>query len=151
MMKSEIIKLKEKLKNLEVNFDIIYHDIAIKSKKDAIGLFKIEETAPTLIVKTELNFYALIISGDREKIDFKVLKQLLACKKIEMAKREEIAEKFGFVAGQVPMIGHNLPCIIDRNILKYEYVYGGTGNWNYTLKISPNDLIKANNVILQMN
>jgi Cys-tRNA(Pro)/Cys-tRNA(Cys) deacylase len=147
----ELKEIEEKLLKYSIDYEIIYHTVAIKSKQDAIGLFNIEETAPTLILKTELGFYALIISGEREKIDFKSLKGLLGCKKVEMAKKEEIFEKFGVEAGQVPMIGLDLPCIIDKTLLKYNHIYGGTGNWNYTLKISPDDLITANNVILQID
>ncbi len=147
----KINDLRETLTKQDIEFEIIHHEIAIKSKKDALGIFNIEQTAPTLIIKTESGFFALIISGEREKIDFKILKELLGCKKVEMANGKEIVEKFGLVAGQVPLIGHNLPCIIDTNMLKYKYVYGGTGNWHYTLKITPNDLIKANNVVLQFN
>ncbi len=147
----ELEEIEEKINKYQINYEIIYHEVAIKSKQDAIGLFNIEETAPTLILKTDLGFYILIISGQREKIDFEVLRRLLGCKKIEMAKREVIVEIFGVEAGQVPMIGLDLPCIIDKTLFKHNHIYGGTGNWNYTLKISPNDLIKANNVILQID
>ncbi len=147
----ELEEIEEKINKCQINYEIIHHEVAIKSKQDAIGLFNIEETAPTLILKTDLGFYTLIISGQREKIDFKALRGLLGCKKIEMAKREVIVEIFGVEAGQVPMIGLDLPCIIDKTLLNHNHIYGGTGNWNYTLKISPNDLIKANNVILQID
>ena len=144
-------EIKERLLMYSIDFELIFHEVAIKSKHDAQGLFEINETAPTLILKTDVGFFAFVISGEREKINFKDLKRLLGCKKLEMAPKEEIVERFGFEAGQVPMLGHNLPCIFDNLLLKYKYVYGGTGNWNYTLKISPNDIIKANNVILQID
>lgn len=146
----EIDDLRAMLKKQDVMFEIIQHEIPIKSKQDALGIFKIEESAPTLIIKTEVGFYAVIISGERDKIDFKMIKDLLGCKEIGMAKKKEILDVFGMQAGQVPLIGHNLPCIIDNRLFKREYVYGGTGNWYYTLKINPNALVKANNVVLQL-
>ncbi len=144
----EIEILKNKFLKQGIDFEFIHHDMKIKSKQDAIGIFNIEKSAPTLILKTDLGFYALIISGERERIDFKSIKTLLKCKKVEMAKKDIILKEFGLEAGNIPLTGHNLPCIFDKKIMQHEYIFGGTGNWNYTLKIKPVDLIKANNVVL---
>ncbi len=143
--------LKKQLLNQNADFEIIQHDIPIKSKKDAIGYFKIEETAPTLIIQTETEYYALIISGERSKVNFDLIRNLLGCETIKMADKIEIVKKFNIEPGQVPLVGHNLPCIIDNKIFKYNFVYGGTGNWYYTLKIKPEDLAKVNNVVLKFD
>jgi Cys-tRNA(Pro)/Cys-tRNA(Cys) deacylase len=143
--------LKKQLINQNADFEIIQHDIPIKSKKDALGYFKIEETAPTLIIQTEIGYYALIISGERNKVNFDLIRKLLGCDAIKMADKIEIVEKFNIEPGQVPLVGHNLPCIIDNKIFKYNFVYGGTGNWYYTLKIKPEDLVKVNNVVLKFD
>jgi Cys-tRNA(Pro)/Cys-tRNA(Cys) deacylase len=147
----KIEDLREKLLSQNADFEIIRHEIPIKSKKDALGYFKIEETVPTLILQTEIRFYALIISGERSKMDFDLIRNLLGCKKIGMADKKEIVSKFNMEPGQIPLIGHNLPCIIDNRIFKYRFVYGGTGDWYYTLKIKPDDLVKANNVVLKFD
>jgi len=147
----KVEELRERLVNQNADFEIIQHDIPIKSKKDALGYFKIEETVPTLIIQTEIGFYALIISGERDKIDFDMIKKLLGCEKIGMADKKELVEKFKLEPGQIPLIGHEFPCIIDNRILKNRFVYGGTGDWYYTLKIKPDDLIKANNVVLKFD
>jgi hypothetical protein len=46
----------------------------------------------------------------------------------EFYRKNEIIETFKIEPGQIPLIGHNLPCIIDKRIFKYKFVYGGTGN-----------------------
>lgn len=143
--------LKARLIQQIADFEIICHDKPIKSKNDALGYFNVEETAPTLIIQTEDVFYALIISGERNRVDFDKIKNILGCRKFEMANKTQIMEKLNVVPGQVPLIGHELPCIIDNRIFKYSYVYGGTGDLYHTLKITPNDLIKANNVILRFD
>lgn len=147
----KIEDLRKRLLGQNADFEIIQHDMPIKSKKDALGYFKIEETAPTLIVQTETEFYALIISGERDKMDFDLIKNLLGCAKISMADKKEIVNKFNVEPGQIPLIGHNLPCIIDNRIFKYRFVYGGTGDCYHTLKIAPGDLVKANNVVLKFD
>lgn len=135
--------LKTRLEKLNAEFEIIHHDKPIKSKKDALGYFKIEETVPTLIVKTERDFFALIVSGERNNVDFNIIKKLLGCDQIAMANRHEVYEKLGLETGQIPLIGHNLPCIIDNKIFKYQFVFGGIGDMYYTLKIKPEDIVKA--------
>jgi prolyl-tRNA editing enzyme YbaK/EbsC (Cys-tRNA(Pro) deacylase) len=147
----EIDELQSKLKEINADFEIIQHDIPIKSKADALGYFNLEETAPTLIIESEEGYFAMIISGERDKVDLEMVKQLLGCSSIRMAQRKELHEKLHLEPGQVPLIGHGLKCIVDNALLKYRYVYGGTGNSFYTLKINPNDLIKANRVILQFD
>lgn len=143
--------LKIRLTEQRADFEIMQHDIPIKSKNDALGYFKLEETAPTLIVKSESDYYALIISGERSKVDFEPIKGWLGCDVLKMANKREIAEKFNLETGQIPLVGHDLACIIDNRIFKHRFVYGGTGDWYYTLKIKPDDLLKANNVILRFD
>ncbi|HEX2968752.1 MAG TPA: YbaK/EbsC family protein [Bacteroidales bacterium] len=147
----EFEDLKTRLNRLNVEFEIIHHEIPIKSRKDALGYFKIEETVPTLIIKAENVFFALIVSGERTRVDFDVIKNLLGCDQLAMADKNEVYEKLGFKTGQIPLIGHDLQCIVDSRIFQYEFVYGGTGDCHYTLKIKPDDLVKANNVILKFD
>jgi hypothetical protein len=63
----KIDDLRIRLLNQNAEFEIIQHDIPIKSKKDALGYFNIEETAPTLIIQTENDFYALKYSIKRDR------------------------------------------------------------------------------------
>jgi len=147
----EITELKQLLVDQNADFEILMHDKPIHSKQDALGYFKLEETAPTLILETENGYLALIISGEREKIDFKQLKKLTNCRKLQLGNSDEIKEKLYLKAGQIPLIGHKLPCIVDKKLFNYPFVYGGTGDLFHTLKIKPEDLVNANNVILKFD
>lgn len=46
-------------------YEIIHHDKPILSKQDGANYFGIDvgQTAPTLVLKTEKGFFALILSG----------------------------------------------------------------------------------------
>jgi prolyl-tRNA editing enzyme YbaK/EbsC (Cys-tRNA(Pro) deacylase) len=147
----EITELNQLLYDEHADFEILTHDKPIHSKHDASDYFRIEETAPTLILETENGYLALIISGEREKIDFKQLKKLLNCRKFQQANPDEIQEKLNLKIGQVPLVGHYLPCIVDKKLFNYPFVFGGTGDLFHTLKIKPEDLINANNVILKFD
>jgi prolyl-tRNA editing enzyme YbaK/EbsC (Cys-tRNA(Pro) deacylase) len=144
-------QLINRLSLQKADFEIVKHDIPIKSKKDALGYFKLEETVPTLIVQTEKGYYAIIISGERDKIDLEQIRLILEAEKIGFADRKDLITRFNFQPGGVPLIGHGLPCLMDNAIFKYQYVYGGTGDFYHTLKINPYDLKQANNVIAVFN
>jgi Cys-tRNA(Pro)/Cys-tRNA(Cys) deacylase len=141
-----IEELKKELSKHIKDFEIIHHDKPILSKKDAEGFFNMDETAPTLIIKTNIGFFALIVSGERERINFENIKEILSCKKIVMADKKEIMERFDLIPGQIPLVGHYLPCIVDNLIFKHSFIYGGTGDAYCTLKIKPEDLANVNEV-----
>jgi prolyl-tRNA editing enzyme YbaK/EbsC (Cys-tRNA(Pro) deacylase) len=146
-----IADLKQLLTDQNADFEVLTHDKPIHSKQDALGYFKLEETAPTLILETENGYLALIISGEREKVNFRQLKKLTNSKKLQLANPDLMQETMNLKAGQIPLIGHQLPCIIDKKLFNYSYVYGGTGDLFHTLKIKPDDLVKANQVILKFD
>lgn len=146
-----ITELEQLLREKSVDFEIIQHPKPIKSRFDALCYFKLEEMAPTLIVKTDIGFYAIIISGSREKIDYELIRKMLNCKDVAMATKDEVITQIGMKPGEIALVGHNLPCLIDEKIRQVEYVFGGAGNAHYTLKIRPFDLEKVNQVVGRFN
>lgn len=146
-----LTELEQLLVEQAVDFEIIHHPKPIKSRFDALCYFKLEEMAPTLIVKTEKGFYALIVSGAREKVDFEFLRGLLACDEMIMATKEEVQGQIGMKPGEVAMVGHHLPCILDEQLFQQPYIYGGAGDTRCTLKIRPADLEKINKVVGRFN
>lgn len=146
-----ITELEQLLVTQSVDFEIIQHSKPIKSRFDALCYFKLEEMAPTIIVKTDVGFYAVIISGISENIDFELIRKILDCKEVEMATKEDVIMHIGMKTGEVALVGHNLPCLIDEKIHRVEYIFGGTGNARHTLKIRPMDLEKVNQVVGRFN
>jgi prolyl-tRNA editing enzyme YbaK/EbsC (Cys-tRNA(Pro) deacylase) len=143
-------KLTTLLNNNQVDFDIVHNEKPIFTVNDAKGVYEIDETAPTIIIKSEKGYFALLLSGDRGRINFKQIKKILHCKNVRIASKEEVFETIGFEAGSVPLVGHGLPCVLDRHLLNYPYVYGGVGDAHFTLKINPRDLIKVNDIVAEI-
>lgn len=67
-----------------------------------------------------------------------------------MAKPDVIKQITGFEVGAMPLVGLALPVIFDDSLLKHDYVYGGTGDIYYTLKIAPADIKKLNTIMLSI-
>ncbi|MBU4439875.1 MAG: YbaK/EbsC family protein [Firmicutes bacterium] len=144
-----IEELRSLLNKNDVDFEILQNEKAILTVNDAMGIYEIDETAPTIIIKSEKGYFAILLSGDRGRIDFKQIKKLLQCKNVRIASKEEVIKTIGFESGSVPLVGHHLPCVLDQHLLNYPYVYGGVGDANFTLKINPHDLIKVNEIVAE--
>jgi prolyl-tRNA editing enzyme YbaK/EbsC (Cys-tRNA(Pro) deacylase) len=100
-----------------------------------------------LILKTDIGFFYLVVSGGRKKIPFENIAELLNCRKVKLAAPSEVKKITGFDVGSVPIIGVELPCIIDNELFLYDFIYGGTGKSTSTLKIEPQSLKELNNII----
>lgn len=133
----------------QVNYEIIEHSEQINTAQEGAAFFGIHigQTASTLILKTDKGYYSLIISGDHGRVDLESMKELLQVQEIKLAKPKEVEQVTGCKIGSVSLINPNLPTIIDRELYKFSYIYGGTGIPQTTLKISPKDIERLNEVI----
>lgn len=143
-MDSLITILQEK----EVHFEIIHHEKQIRTAQEGADYFGIEvgQTAPTLILKSEKGYFAMIVSGNRGRINLEKVSRILGCNQLKMATPKEVQQKTGYTVGSVSLVV-SLPCIVDRGLFRYPFVYGGTGEPVSTLKIAPNALEKLNQVV----
>lgn len=133
------------MRDNEFTFEIIHHEKPLSSAKAGAGYFGIElQTAPTLIIKTDKGYYSLVVSGSRGKVDFEKVAEILDCSKVNLTTPKEVQEVTGYEVEAVPMIGLEIPYVIEARLLNYEFIYGGTGQPSATLKIEPRALEEMN-------
>ncbi|TBL81353.1 aminoacyl-tRNA deacylase [Paenibacillus thalictri] len=137
------------LRENQILYEIIEHDVTLRSAQEGAAYFGIEmgQTAPTLILKSDTEYFAMIVSGDYGHIDFEQMKDRLRCDQLKLAKPKEVEQATGFAIGAVPLVGHGLPVVMDRQLYRYAHIYGGTGYANSTLKLAPGDVEKLNRVV----
>lgn len=60
---------------------LIHHKNLLRSAQEGAEYFNIDigQTAPTLIVKTDIGFFVIIVSGSRGRVDFKQVAEILNC------------------------------------------------------------------------
>lgn len=133
----------------DIDYEIIKHTKQISTAQEGAEYFGIHigQTAPTLIIKTEKGFCAVIISGDYGRLNFTTLGELLRVEQVKLAKPNEVEKVTGCSVGSVSLINHGLPTILDRQLYRFTYVYGGTGMPQTTLKIQPGELERLNEII----
>lgn len=142
-------ELLEILKRCVYKYEIIQHEKPILSREDGSKYFGIDigQTAPSLILKTDKGYFVFIVSGNRDKLDFEKIANILGCRKVKLASSKEIQRVTGFEVGCVRMIGLDLPCVLDKRLFEYDFVYGGTGKSTFNLKIEPQALNELNQVV----
>jgi Cys-tRNA(Pro)/Cys-tRNA(Cys) deacylase len=141
--------IKNILENSNFDYKFIFHKKQIYSAADGAEYFGIEvgQTAPTLITKTDKGYFAIIFSGSRSRIDFELIAKIINASQANLANKDKVRKITGFDPGDTPMVGLSLPTIFDKKLLQYPFVYGGSGQPNRTLKLSPLALVKLNDPV----
>lgn len=123
-------------------FELLKNGRRIHSSEEGAAYWNIQigQTAPALILRAGSEFILLIVSGAVAKVDLKTLATTIDAGSLRMATSREISEQFGLKPGDIPLFGLNLPTLIDRHLMTYDFIYGGSGDPDYTLKVSPQAL-----------
>ncbi len=85
--------------------------------------------------------YAMAVCSIDEKLNFPLLADQLACKKLEVASKEELQQLVGYPSTGVAPIGlKNIPVFMDSALFKFDTVLVGAGMPKVEIEISPSDL-----------
>ncbi len=144
--------LKTRLQESGVPFEILHHEKQIRTAQEGADYFGIEigQTAPTLVLKSEKGYFAMIVSGSRGRVNLEEVSAVLGCNSLKMATPEEVRQITGYTVGSVSLV-ISLPCIVDRGLFRYPFIYGGTGEPASTLKIVPDALETLNQVVAYLD
>ncbi len=101
------------------------------------------------IVLVAENEAVIAIVDGTSSVDLKRVEKLVG-KDVRVAGREEVLNLTGFPAGGVPPVGHNCKVILDERVLKNERVYGGGGDENHLLLISPSEIVRDGVIVARI-
>lgn len=135
-------KLEVFLKDNHADYKIYSDDLSVATAQVGAEHYGIslDETTPTLILKSKNKYYAVIICGST-RISFKKLKQALNIKDLSLADPETVLQLTGATIGEVCMI-NSIETLIDEKVLANKDCYGGCGIPTTTLRINTQDLIR---------
>ncbi len=136
------------LQEREADFEIIRHERSFHTAREGAEALGIElgQTAPSLIVRTEKGFFAVLLSGSGGRLDMKRLRPILDVQQVKLASPQEVEELTGSKPGNVGVIQPDLPTVVDKRLLCFPYIFGGTGTPDTTLKIRPEDAVRLNRI-----
>ncbi|HOV29380.1 MAG TPA: YbaK/EbsC family protein [Synergistales bacterium] len=137
---------ERQLRDCGFPFELLENRVRIRSASEGAAYWGIElgATAPALVLRAQGGFWLLLVSGAIRKVDFAALGRETGEEGMRLATSAEILERFGLKPGEVPLFGLGLPTLVDRKLLAYEFVYGGSGDPFRTLKIAPEALLVLN-------
>ena len=90
------------------------------------------------------NVLVCIVKGE-DRVSKARVSQLLQTEKPRMMNAEEVLEKTGYPAGGTPSFGYNASFLVDERVMEKDFVLSGGGSENSLVRISPKELLKANN------
>ncbi len=141
----------ERLEQLKINLDeagiayeILAHAETIYSPQDGVksGMGSLAEMTPTFILVTEKGLLAAIVSG-ATRLVYKKIKKELGLKNVSLASPEVVLRATGAQVGTVSLVNRGMPTIVDSGVLDLNRVYGGCGVPRHTLRMRPEDLVRA--------
>ncbi len=90
---------------------------------------------------------ALVISNGTRKLDSRLIAGYCGVgrKQVKMARAEQAWEITGYVVGAMPPFGHQsrLQTIVDPSVLEEREVFGGGGDINAMLRLTPAELLRV--------
>jgi len=84
-----------------------------------------------------------ILTGDK-RVDRKKLSSVVGVSKVRIATPEATKTLAGFEVGAMPPLGHKdrLMTVIDRKVMNFNKVYGGSGAMEALMEIDPHDIAR---------
>ena len=135
--------IKKALDDAEAQYKLLYHEAPILSVEEGKKHFPPEQIAYTLVITVDGVYHALIVAGERGRVDFAALKQALGCQKAKLADAAQVLDRTGFSVGNMPLVGLPLPYLMDQRLAGQRVVCGGSGDESHTLQIAVEDLVRG--------
>jgi prolyl-tRNA editing enzyme YbaK/EbsC (Cys-tRNA(Pro) deacylase) len=84
-----------------------------------------------------------VVKGE-DRADRAAVQALAGVGKLGIASANEMLERTGYPAGGAPPFGFNALFFVDERALEREFVFAGGGSANALIRISPEEMLRAN-------
>lgn len=97
-----------------------------------------------LLFQTRDREFIMVLGPGNQKINEDRIKELEGTKFMILAKAKDVERVIGCKIGCVPPFGHKrkIKTYLNKELLKYDYLYFNPGNHSKTIKIKAKDLTK---------
>lgn len=141
-MENSVDNYCKELANLGIEHSVSNHP-ATKQISEVLAYLHLDfsDCVPTLIMKGDGRYVAVVIRGDC-KADFKKIKKAMQVSDLRFATPEEFTEFTGLPVGAARVYTPGAEILIDPKVLEKEYLMGGSGAFNCSMKYKTADLVK---------
>jgi prolyl-tRNA editing enzyme YbaK/EbsC (Cys-tRNA(Pro) deacylase) len=113
----------------------------VSDAASAVGCHE-AEIAKSIVFIADGDPVVCVASG-RHRIDADKLAEALDCAEVRQAAADEVRAATGFAIGGVPPFGHDLPVILDEELLVHERVWAAAGDPNSLFAVDPRELARC--------
>jgi prolyl-tRNA editing enzyme YbaK/EbsC (Cys-tRNA(Pro) deacylase) len=89
----------------------------------------------------------LVIANGTARVEDRLIAIRFAVgrKRVRLARPEEALDLTGYVVGSMPPFGHRsrLPALVDPGVLAWPEIFGGGGDVDALLRLSPDELLRV--------
>lgn len=128
--------------------EIVYmqvHTPTVETAAVALGV-EVDQVIKSIVLLADQSPLLVIASGTA-RIELKRVADHLGLprKRVKMADAETVFELTGFVVGSMPPFGHKtmLRTLIDERVFLQTSVYGGGGDIDAMLKVTPREVVRV--------
>jgi Cys-tRNA(Pro) deacylase len=147
-------KLREYLRERQVDATLIQPGADMPTVPLAAAALGVE---PGQIVKSivfegkkKREQVGLAIAPGDLRVDVAKVAEALGYSPLKLANPDTVLRMAGYSVGGVPPVGHGtaLPVVIDKRVLDYPLVYGGGGDEQHMLRITPADIVRLTGAVV---
>jgi prolyl-tRNA editing enzyme YbaK/EbsC (Cys-tRNA(Pro) deacylase) len=93
---------------------------------------------------------ALVIISGEARVDRARVAAALNLPTLKLASPATVLRTTGFEVGGVPPVGHltAVPAVVDRRVMEHDLVFGGGGDEDHMLEITPGDIVRLTGAIV---
>ncbi len=149
-------KLAKYLEKSGIKHNILEHK-TVYTAYDAAATMgkKLSEVVKTLLVAADKDYYLAIIPADHN-LDFKKLSREISkiigkkVKSVKIPGEEIMGKLLKIKAGAMSAFGgfHNLPLILEKNLLKTKKAVFASGSFRHSVEMAVKDFVKLENAAL---
>jgi Cys-tRNA(Pro) deacylase len=140
-------KLKDHIKKNGIKALHLHLSRSCHSAREAAVGVDIENVVKTICLIDSGKMVAGILCGN-DRIDLSKIEKLLHTEKVKLATPHEILKRTGYPCGGVPPFGFEGKFVIDKKVMEKDVIYCGGGSESSLIKISPENLRKANEGVI---
>lgn len=143
-------KVAEKLKELDIPFELVEHEPALTTKQADAFIEGIEgvRTKTMFLTNKKKTQYYLLIMDDKKSLDMDLFKELVSANRIRMASVDSLFEKMQLPPGTVSPFGllnneeKDIQVYFDKEIINEERMSFHPNTNEKTIFVSTKDLFK---------
>lgn len=90
----------------------------------------------------------LCIASGAHRVDVERLAEIFDVAEVRKATPDEVRAATGFPVGGVPPFGHDLPVVLDEELLRHETVWAAGGDGHSLFQIAPRSLADCTRAIV---